>query len=171
MSTVSACSLSPTSRLLEALPGFGYLDSFEVPTQVSDQSIVSIYAAILGHLPRTFKHLLVARSIIVRPFGISGVTYTELSHPIDTTRCYRVGDKIGRWTVFAIGKDELVTGRNDKHLDFRVSVTREAGKRVVFSTAVMTHNRLGRTYLAAILPFHRFGVRGLLTNAAAAGRI
>jgi hypothetical protein len=73
--------------------------------------------------------------------------------------------------VVAFGKDELVTGRNDKHLDFRVSVIREAGKRVVFSTAVMTHNTFGRTYLAAILPFHRFGVRGLRTNAAAAGRI
>ena len=35
----------------------------------------------------------------------------------------------------------------------------------------MTHNAFGRAYLAAILPFHRFGVARLLTDAAAAGRL
>ena len=35
----------------------------------------------------------------------------------------------------------------------------------------MTHNTLGRAYLATILPFHRFGVAKLLGDAAAAGRI
>jgi hypothetical protein len=35
----------------------------------------------------------------------------------------------------------------------------------------MTHNAFGRAYLATVLPFHRFGVARLLTDAAAAGRL
>jgi len=88
-----------------------------------------------------------------------------------TGRNYAVGDRIGRWTLFAKHQDELITGANDRHLDFRVSVFRDARPRIVLSTAVMTHNTLGRAYLATILPFHRFGVATLLGNASAAGRI
>ena len=83
----------------------------------------------------------------------------------------RVGDKIGRWTLFAKHLDELITGTNDRHLDFRVSVFRDTRPRIVLSTAVMTHNTFGRAYLATILPFHRSGVRKLLGDASAAGRI
>jgi len=107
----------------------------------------------------------------VKPFGITGVSYADLARPIDTGRNYAVGDRIGRWILFAKHQDELITGANDRHLDFRVSVFRDARPRIVLSTAVMTHNTLGRAYLATILPFHRFGVATLLGNASAAGRI
>ena len=99
------------------------------------------------------------------------MSYADLAQPIDTGRNYAVGDKIGRWTLFAKHQDELITGANDRHLDFRVSVFRDARPRIVLSTAVMTHNTFGRAYLATILPFHRFGVAKLLGDASAAGRI
>jgi len=146
------------------------LDSFEAPSKSAGQDLVEIYAAALGHLPEVFKQLLVIRSILVRPFGIAGVSYGELQQPIDAKRDYVVGDRIGRWTLFAKHPSELITGANDKHLDFRVSVFRDDA-RIVLSTAVMTHNALGRAYLATILPFHRYGVSRLLGNAAGAGRL
>jgi hypothetical protein len=148
-----------------------YLDSFEAPARTLEQDLVVTYAAALGHLPKVFKQLLVLRSHLVMPFGIAGVSYKDLARPIDTGRSYVVGDKIGRWTLFAKHRHELITGANDRHLDFRVSVFRDTRPRVVLSTAVMTHNAFGRAYLATILPFHRFGVAKLLGDASAAGRI
>jgi hypothetical protein len=139
--------------------------------RIREQDLVAIYAAVLGHPPMAFKRLLVVRSHLVRPLGIAGVSYEDLARPIDIGRSYAVGDRIGRWTLFAKYSDELITGANDRHLDFRVSVFRDARPRIVLSTAVMTHNTFGRAYLAAILPFHRFGVARLLGNASAAGRI
>jgi hypothetical protein len=147
------------------------LDSFEVPSQIPAQDLVAIYAAALGYLPKVFKQLLVVRSHLVKPFGIAGVSYKDLAQPIDTGRSYVVGDKIGRWTLFAKHRHELIAGANDRHLDFRVSVFRDTRPRIVLSTAVMTHNAFGRAYLSAILPFHRFGVAKLLGDASAAGRI
>ena len=171
MPHATPCKLPASSRLRDSLPRVDYLDSYAIAMAHPDRSLVSLYAGALGHLPNVFRHLLVLRSIIVKPFGIAGVSHRELSHPIDTQISYAVGDKIGRWTLYAQYADELITGANDKHLDFRVSLFREDGARIVLSTAVMTHNAFGRAYLATVLPFHRFGVARLLTDAAAAGRL
>ena len=46
-----------------------------------------------------------------------------------------------------------------------------SGQSLCRSTAVMTHNAFGRAYLATILPFHRYGVAQIVTNAATSGRI
>ncbi len=40
------------------------------------------------------------------------------------------------------------------------------GQRVTATTLVLTHNLLGRTYLAIILPFHRLVVRAMLRQVA-----
>ena len=39
-------------------------------------------------------------------------------------------------------------------------------QQVTATTLVLTHNRLGRTYLALILPFHRLIVRAMLRRVA-----
>ncbi len=77
---------------------------------------------------------------------------------------------IGIFPVLSETPDRLVAGFNDSHLDFRVVVDvatcRAAGQHVTVTTLVRTHNWLGRTYLAIILPFHRLIAPAL----AAAGR-
>jgi len=171
MPSATPCQLPPESRLRDSLPRVDHLDSFEISSRTPDQDLVAIYAAVLGHLPKILKQLLVVRSHLVKPFGITGVSYKDLARPIDTGRSYSVGDKIGRWTLFAKHPQELITGANDRHLDFRVSVFRDTRPRIVLSTAVMTHSAFGRAYLVTILPFHRFGVAKLLGDASAAGRI
>lgn len=171
MPSAVACELPTSSKLRESLPRIDYLDSFAIDGARTEQSMLGLYSAALGHLPRVFKHLLALRSILVKPFGVAGVSYGELTRSIDTTRSYAVGDKVGRWTLYGQFPDELIAGDNDSHLDFRASVLRDDRARVVVSTAVMTHNAFGRAYLATILPFHRYGVAKLLTDAAAAGRL
>ena len=32
------------------------------------------------------------------------------------------GDKIGPWPVFFVGENEIIAGRDNKHMDFRLSV-------------------------------------------------
>ena len=168
------CPLPPASQLHRFLSQPGYTDSFKIAASPEGMSILEIYVALLGHIPGAFKHLLVLRSLVVRPFGIGGVTYGDLTAPPDTRRVYAPGDKVGRWTLYSETRDEIITGRNDKHLDFRVSVFRDreaTRERVVLSTSAQVHNTFGRAYLSTILPFHRFGVSQLLVRAARAGRL
>jgi hypothetical protein len=98
----------------------------------------------------------------------------DLNHAPEARNSYAVGDKILRWTIYDLRDDEIIAGLDDKHLDFRVSVLRDraaAPPRFVLSTAVKTHNAFGKAYLATIKPFHRFGVKTLLSNAAVAARL
>jgi hypothetical protein len=67
-----------------------------------------------------------------------------------------------------------VAGKDDKHLDFCVSVTQVTENKehkVVVSTIIFTHNLFGKVYLFFVLPLHRFGMRRLLAQAVALGRI
>jgi hypothetical protein len=65
---------------------------------------------------------------------------------------------------------ELVVGEDDRHLDFRVAILvrtgAAGGRELVVVTVVHCHNRLGRTYLAVIAPFHRAIARANLEQAA-----
>src|SRR6516164_1907615 len=142
MPNATRCQLPPGSRLRDSLPRMDYLDSFEVPSRTPEQNLVAVYAAALGHLPKVFKQLLVVRSHLVKPFGIAGVSYKDLARPIDTGRSYVVGDKIGRWTLFAKHRDELITGANDRHVNNRVSGLRYRLREFELSTSAMEHNSL-----------------------------
>jgi hypothetical protein len=42
---------------------------------------------------------------------------------------------------------------------------------IVVSTICTVHNLFGKIYLFFIVPFHRYGVKTLLRNAVAAGRL
>jgi len=163
----------PDSAFLGDLRSFYYWDSYEAPLVHSDLAMHELYLALFGHHPRWARWLLILRGWIVRPFGLRATTAADFDK-IETKPAYAVGDKIARFTLFAQSASEIVTGGDDKHLDFRVSVRKLGGQgatHVALSTAVRPHNALGRAYLGAILPFHRAGVRAILANALAAGRI
>jgi hypothetical protein len=163
----------PDSAFLGDLRGFYYWDSYEAPLMRRDLAMEPLYLALFAHHPRWAKWLLILRDKIVAPLGLRPAI-TAGPDDIAIKPAYAVGDKIARFILFAKNSTEIVTGANDKHLDFRVSVRKlaEGGtNRVVLSTVVSPHNFLGRAYLFTILPFHRILIRKMLSSAALAGRI
>jgi hypothetical protein len=85
----------------------------------------------------------------------------------------RLGYKAPRiqrgFPVLRTGPDMELSGLDDAHLDFRalLRVRPEGnGSRLTLTTAVRTHNRTGRVYLATILPFHKLIVRSMLRRVA-----
>src|SRR5258708_6045899 len=162
--TVTRRSSPPASAFLGDLARFYHWDSYEAPLQRDDLVMHEIYLAIFAHLPRWFTALLILRDRIVAPFGLRPSGAAERK-AIEIKPAYAVGDKIARFTLFGQNDTEIVTGGDDTHLDFRVSVrtlTQDGAKRVALTTVVSPHNRFGRTDLSVILPFHRYGARMLL---------
>jgi hypothetical protein len=171
---VIECDVPPTSALSRDLIRTAYFhDSYRVPLARPGLSIVEIFFALFGHMPRWMKALLIIRNALARRFGLEAPTVAEILKP--TVRAtYGVGDKIGPWPIFHISDNEIVAGRNNKHLDFRLSVlrVRDGGAEgVVVSTICSVHNVFGKIYLFFIVPFHRTGVRSLMSNAMAAKRL
>jgi hypothetical protein len=171
--TVTRRRSPPASTFLPDLGRSYYWDSYEAPLRRADLSMHEIYLGLFAHPPTWFTELLILRDRVVAPFGLrpSGAADRKA---IEIKPAYTVGEKIARFTLFGQNDAEIVTGGDDKHLDFRVSVRRwpEAGaSRIALTTMVSPHNFFGRAYLFVILPFHRLGVSTLLANAVEAGRL
>jgi hypothetical protein len=171
---VIECEVPSSSTLSRDLIRSAYFhDSYRVKLARPRLSIVDIFFALFGHTPFWIKALLIARNAIARRFGLEAPTAAEILHP--TVRdSYHVGDKIGPWPIYFISEDEIVAGRNNKHLDFRLSVLRVKdadAESVVVSTICSVHNFAGKIYLFFIVPFHRTGVKALMSNAVVAKRL
>lgn len=167
--TVKACRMPEASVLAQGTGTYYYTDSYKAPLSRPELSIHELYYGVMGHFPPWVKALMMARNRIVRLWGLQGATDDQLSK-MELKPEYAVGDYICNWEIHAQSENELVTGMDDKHLDFRVSMLRE-GDTLTATTVVTTHNALGRAYLMTILPFHKLIVRTMLANAAKAGRV
>ncbi|WP_198082653.1 DUF2867 domain-containing protein [Variovorax sp. E3] len=150
-----------------------FRDSYRTPLAHTQASVIEIFFGVFGHHPLWMKRMLIARNRVASLCGLDAATASEIMRP-DVKRSYNVGEKIGPWPIFFLSPSELVAGRDNKHLDFRLSVLKEPnGKAMsaVISTVCTTHNAFGRLYLFFIIPFHKWGVRHLISRAIAAGRL
>jgi hypothetical protein len=141
------------------LAGAQFADAFCI--EISDRDLDARRAAerMMARQPRWAEALLSLRNLLVAPLGL------KTSGSADAPR-----DMIGIFPVVSETPDRLIAGFNDRHLDFRIVVDVTAPgnvRRVTATTVVKTHNWLGRTYLAVIMPFHRLIVPALLRQVAA----
>jgi uncharacterized protein DUF2867 len=171
---VIECDVPSGSALGRELIGNAdFHDSYRAPLARPELRIVEIFFALFGHTPLWMKLLLIVRNAAARLVGLEAPTVGEIMKPT-VRREYSVGEKIGPWPIFFIADNEIVAGRNNKHLDFRVSVlkaTDGAATSVIVSTICTVHNVFGKIYLFFIVPFHRKGVRSLMSNAVVAKRL
>jgi hypothetical protein len=165
----------PSSSMLnrDLIDSSCFHDSYRVPLTRAELGIVDIFFAVFGHSPLWAKVLLIVRNAIARLAGLEAPTVAEIMKP-GIGKDYSVGEKIGPWPIFFIGGNEIIAGRDNKHLDFRVSVLKTVDgetMNVVVSTICTVHNLFGKIYLLVIAPFHRNGVKLLMRNAVAAKRL
>ena len=142
------------------LAGAQFTDAFRIEIGGGELDARRAAERMMARQPRWAEALLSLRNLLVSPLGL------KTSGAISAAP----RDMIGIFPVVSETPDRLVAGFNDRHLDFRVvvDVTASGGVRhVTATTLVKTHNRLGRTYLAIILPFHRRIVPALLRQVAA----
>jgi Protein of unknown function (DUF2867) len=150
-----------------------FRDSYRAPLSRRELGIVGIFLGIFAHHPPWMKLLLIVRNKGASLAGLDAPTASEILH-VEIKDRYAVGEKIGVWPIFSLSEDEVVIGRNNKHLDFRLSVLKVPdgdNASVVVSTICTVHNLSGKLYLFLVVPFHKYGVRKLLANALAARRL
>jgi hypothetical protein len=156
---MKVCAVEPSVDANALLPGAQFADAFSIA--IEDATLDARHAAerMLERSPRWIEVLMALRNRLVAPFG--------LKTPV---RRKAAADTIGAFPVVSESPNRVVAGFNDHHLDFRLVVdvvTETGGRRVIATTLVLTHNLLGRTYLAIILPFHRLIVPSMLRQIAA----
>lgn len=149
-----------TSRLHDRMQKGDYLDSYAVPLAESGATPLEL-AQRIAVMPGWVNLLLLLRNGLVAPLGLRTSGPPPSPDP-------GIGDYVGIFRLESVSDSEAILGENDAHLDFRISVLKTSGPdaRVALSTWVHPHNRLGRLYLATVLPFHRVIVPRMLANVA-----
>ena len=172
--SVVECDVPASSALDRKLVGdCDFRDSYRVQLSRPELGMAEIFFAVFGRTPLWMKTMLIVRNTLVRLVGLEVPTVAEIMRP-EVKNAYRVGDKIGPWPVYFVGENEIIAGRDNKHMDFRLSVLKVRSgdvADVVVTTVCSVHNLFGRIYLFLIVPFHRAGVQGLLTRAVRSGRL
>ena len=154
---VASMPVDPT--MLALLPRAQMCDAYRVI--LYDVAIDAATAArrMFARVPWWVRVLLGLRNRLVAPFGLKT---GDLGQP-------KLLRRIGIFPVIAETPHRILLGLDDKHLDFRIAVDVAIGtehQHVTATTLVRTHNLLGRTYLATVLPFHRVIVPTLMAQAA-----
>lgn len=147
--------VTPNVDSAALLAGAQFIDAFRIATARPDLDARHAAEAMVARQPRWIEWLIALRNFIVAPLGL------KTSGAADGA----ARDMIGIFPVVSETPERLVAGFNDYHLDFRVVVDVESarnGRQVTATTLVLTHNLLGRTYLALITPFHKLVVRSMM---------
>jgi Protein of unknown function (DUF2867) len=152
--------IGPDNDCARWLDGADFADAFRVTMDARPMDARAAAICMLGRSPRWVEALLALRNLLVTPFGLK-------SSGADDAGPHGM---IGMFPVVSEAPGRLVAGFDDHHLDFRVVIDVAAagdGRQVTATTLVRTHNWLGRSYLAIIVPFHRLVVKALLRQLAA----
>lgn len=149
-----------------------FSDSYQAKNIRTGMSVVDLFQAIFGHSPGWIKALLLLRNRLAKRAGLI-VPPDAAIRSFDRKADYSVGDTIGPWPIYHLSETELVAGRDNRHLNFRVSVIKlnTNAPTVAVSTICNVHNNFGKAYLFVIVPFHRWGMRHLMRRAIAGGRL
>jgi uncharacterized protein DUF2867 len=137
------------------LAGAEFIDAYRIAVDGITLDARQAAEKMFARRQRWIEVLLRLRNLIVAPIGLkTSGEGDKASHGM-----------VGIFPVLSETPERLVAGFDDSHLDFRVvvDVVAHAGNQeVTTTTLVRTHNWLGRTYLAIILPFHRLVVAAML---------
>jgi Protein of unknown function (DUF2867) len=172
--SVVECEIPSGSALRgDLLERADFHDAYRAPTHLPGLDVVDLFFAIFANRPAWMNLMLVARNKAAALGGLEAPGTWEIFY-VKRKAHYAIGEKIGPWPIFFLGTDELIAGRDNKHMDFRLSVMKVGdGNRtgVIASTVCTVNDRFGRYYLSSVIPFHKFGIRKLMANAVAAQRL
>jgi uncharacterized protein DUF2867 len=152
---VKARAVTPDVDPGPLLSGAEFIDAYRISVDGTALDARKAAERMFARRQRWIAALLRLRNLMVAPLGLKTSGEADrASHGM-----------VGIFPVLSETPERLVAGFNDSHLDFRVVVdvaTHAGGQEVTTTTLVRTHNWLGRTYLAIILPFHRLIVAAML---------
>lgn len=147
------------SRIATRTAGAHFHDAWVVRAGEPDRSALGQFIKAFGRTPRWVDACMRLRNRVVRLAGLKDLGAMAAIDPARPEGDYRPGDRLGIFTLYEIGNDEVLLGDRDRHLDVVLSLHCARGDRgetlVTVTTVVHVHNLLGRLYMLPVAPMHR----------------
>ncbi len=141
--------------------GYDYKDNYST-TEIPPDRFQEITPNMLGRLFFSYEPWFLSVLMKIRHYLalITGLdTFSDMEKErkkIETTQ-FEIGENIGLFDVMDKTNDELVLGKDDWHLNFRVHLQKQVEDRSVHLITVVKYNtRFGKVYFFIIRPFHMF---------------
>ncbi|OFA05152.1 DUF2867 domain-containing protein [Duganella sp. HH101] len=161
---ISAIDIPPHSEISRHLDGADFYDCYETAIKPTPRSALDLYLQVVAGMPAWINRLMALRNRVVSLVGLKNLGGLGDVNPAKPAIDYRVGDRVGIFTICYLSEQEVILGDTDKHLHVEVSVCKLEDK-VAVSTVVHIHNLLGRVYMLFVAPMHRRIVPASLRNA------
>ncbi|MBX9756694.1 MAG: DUF2867 domain-containing protein [Pseudomonadaceae bacterium] len=166
-SSVSKIAVPPASAIVRELPGAYFHDCYAVTLDAAGGSALQIYLNAVGNTPRWVNALMALRNWLVALVGLKNLGHLGALTAGKPASSYRVGDRVGIFTLLVLTENEIILGDSDRHLRVQVSVSKLAQMpphSVAVATVVHVHNRLGRVYMLLVAPIHRLIAPAMLAR-------
>lgn len=156
--TLSKIAVPAQSVLAPSLATADFADCYLLPDPDPQAPLLQSWLNLSTRTPAWMAALMGLRNRVVRLVGLKDLGGLAARQPGKPAEAYRIGDRVGIFTLEQQRPGELVLGDDDKHLHVRLSLLRlaqpDGGSRLALSTVVHEHNRLGRLYMAVVGPAH-----------------
>lgn len=166
--SITAIRVPVASDIGKQLQGADFFDAYEMPLEHAGRSALEIYLGVISKTPAWVNFLMAARNRVAGLFGLKDLGHLGDLQKNKAASEYRIGDRIGIFTLLSNADNEVIMGDSDKHLDVKVSICKlvQDGKESVATTTVVhIHNLLGRVYMLFVVPFHKLIVPAVLVRA------
>ena len=160
-------SFSPLWLITKEHPSVDFKDAFciQLPgrIQLSPSELAKLF---FECIPRWAKFLLTIREALAKLIGLKTATAMDVEKQI-AEFTGEPGQSIALFHVRAASSNEVLTGEDDKHLNFSLSfITKEEKNQtaLILATTVRHTSWLGRVYFFFVKPFHRLLVPAMLNR-------
>jgi hypothetical protein len=163
---VSAAQAPAGSHASRRLAGAYFHDCYRIAIPDANASALELYLHVVRQTPGWVNGLMALRNRLAVLAGLKDLGHLGALADRKQACDYRVGDRIGIFSLLHMAPDEVLLGDSDKHLDVVLSVCKAPHGSISVTTVVHVHNALGRLYMLPVVPLHKVIVRSMLKRTA-----
>ena len=151
----------PDSRIAKLLADADFADAWAIESTQVNLSALGHFLTTAAKTPRWIDLCMRLRNRVAKKLGLKHLGVLSDVQAAQNESMYKVGDRVGIFSLLENPPLEVLLGDQDKHLTVTLSVhlsqspTTAGGQLVTVSTVVKTHQLLGRLYMLPVKPMHR----------------
>jgi len=146
------------SEIEKTTNGAYYYDTYKASVAINEKSALDIYLDMVKSTPEWVNSLMALRNKAVSMVGLKNLGHLGEIEQSKLGKNYKIGDRVGIFSVLFISDNEVILGESDKHLDVKLSIYKMSENKqnaIAISTVVHIHNLLGKLYMLFVTPLHK----------------
>jgi len=161
--------ISPHSKISHHLDKSYFYDCYTRDVKPNDRTALDIYLELMQNTPSWVNRLMRLRNAIVSKLGLKDLGTLSNFENANANNHYKVGDRLGIFSIYSLSDEEIILEDNDKHLNVKVSFylePRDVATQITLQTSTVVHvkNWFGKLYMFFVMPVHKIIVPSVINK-------